>query len=143
MFITFSNIKNIILINSKKPGGVFFCRYPFLNVNKKHTYESENSWHSFFGSTHFNYQKSILTNLKIPGTVFCLCPFQILKKAYLRISKYLAQFFTFPLLKYSKNETYESQNTWHSFFHIPFSNIKKSIVISSKNPSTVFFLLPI
>ena len=43
-------------------------------------------------------------NLEIPGTVFLLIPFLNIKKTYLRISKYLAQFFCLS----------------------PFSNIKKT-----------------
>ena len=42
--------------------------------------------------------KSILTNFKIPGTVFFLIPF----------------------FKYYKKHTYEFQNAWHSFLLIPF-----------------------
>ena len=69
--------------------------------------------------TFSNIKKSILMNLKIPGTVFCLFPFQILKK-----------------------HTDESENTWQSFLHIHFWNIKKSIVIISKNLGTVFLFIP-
>ena len=47
----------------------------------------------------------------MPGTVFCLSPFSNIKKAYLRISKYLAQFFAYPLFQILKKYTYESQNT--------------------------------
>ena len=63
--------------------------------------------------------KSILTNLKIPGTVFCSSPFKKLKKAYLRISKYLAQFFC----------------------SSPFSNIKKSILMNLKIPLFMLIII--
>ena len=49
-----------------------------------------------------NIKKSILTNPKKPGTIFCLFLFQILKE-----------------------HTYKSEKTWHNFLLIPFSNIKK------------------
>ena len=51
-------------------------------------------------------------NLKIPGRVFfCLSLFQIFKKAYLRIRKYLGQFFAHTLFKYLKKHSYESEDT--------------------------------
>ena len=55
--------------------------------------------------------KSILTNRKIHGTVFLLIPFSNIKKAYLRFSKYLAQFFCSSPFQILKKHTYESQNT--------------------------------
>ena len=43
----------------------------------------------FFAYPSFEiFKKSILTNLKKLGPIFCLYPFQILKKVYLQISKY-------------------------------------------------------
>ena len=103
--------------------------HTFLNISmtpihtkkqiiKKHTCESQNTWHNFFAHCFSkNIFKSILTNLKIRGTIFLLMPFsnikksiltnlkirgtiflliaflKIFSKAYLRISKYMAQFF--------------------------------------------------
>ena len=52
-----------------------------------------------------NIKKSILTNLRKPGAIFCWSLFQILKKAYLQILKNLAQFFCsslFQILRISK-----------------------------------------
>ena len=43
--------------------------------------------------------------------IFCLSLFQILKKAFLRISKYLTQIFCSSLFQILKKHTYESQNT--------------------------------
>ena len=42
---------------------------------------------------------------------FCSSLFQILQKAYLRILKFLAQFFAYRFSQILKNHTYESQNT--------------------------------
>ena len=70
--------------------------YLVFKYQKKRIYESENTWHNFFLMTFSNIKKNILTNLKIPGTVFCLSPFQMLKK-----------------------DTYKSQNTLRSFFPDP------------------------
>ena len=105
----------------------------------------------------------MLTNLKISGTVFLLIPFsnikkaylwiskylaqfsllisffQILKKAYLQISKYLAQFFCSSSFQMLRKHTYESQNTWHSFLLIPFSNIKKKHTYESQDTWHSFF----
>ena len=50
-------------------------------------------------------------NLKIPRTVFYSFPFQIFKKAYLRILKYLGQFFCSYPFQIFKKYTYESENT--------------------------------
>ena len=66
----FSNIQKSILMNLKIPGTVFVL-IPFFKYYKKNTYKSQNTWHSFFAHPLF----------------------QILKQEYLRISKYLAQFF--------------------------------------------------
>ena len=68
----------------------------------------------------FKYWKSILTNLKKPGTIFCLFLSSNIKKAYLQILKNLAQF------------SYSSH----------FSNIKKNILTSLKIPGTAFCLSP-
>ena len=62
-----------------------------INSNSKH-YHSKH-YHNTFHIKKVIKLKSILTNLKIPSTVFYSSPFQILKKAYLQISKYVAQFF--------------------------------------------------
>ena len=66
----FSNIKKRILTNPS----TIFCLFLF-QILKKHTYESQNTWHSFFAYSLF----------------------QILKKEYLQI---LAQFFTYSFFKY-------------------------------------------
>ena len=58
----------------------------------------------------------MLTNLI---TIFCLFLFQILKK-----------------------RTHESQNTWHNFLLIPFSNIKKEYLQILKNLTQFFAHLP-
>ena len=55
--------------------------------------------------------KSILTNPKNPGSIFCSSLFQILKK-----------------------HTCESKKTWRNFLLIPFSNAKKSILTNPKKP---------
>ena len=82
----------------------------------------------------------MLTNLKISGTVFLLISFfQILKKAYLQISKYLAQFFCSSSFQMLRKHTYESQNTWHSFLLIPFSNSKKKHTYESQDTWHSFF----
>ena len=63
-----------------------FFAYSLFQISKKNTYKS---YHSF-GSSPVSYiKKSILTNLKIPGTIFCLFPFSNIKKEYLQI---LSQF---------------------------------------------------
>ena len=72
--------------------------YTKNNHIKKHTYGSQNTWHRFFAYPLF----------------------QILKKEYLRISKYLAQ----------------------TFCLSPFSNIKKRILTNLKLPGTNFLLIP-
>ena len=77
--------------------GTDFCLSPFSNI-KKYTYDFQNTLHGLFAYTLF----------------------QILKKEYLQISKYLAQFFAYSLFQILKKYTYESQNTWHSFFDHPF-----------------------
>ena len=74
---------------------------PFMLKNnhiKNHIYESQNTWHSFF----------------------LLIPFSNIKKVYLQISKYLAQFFAYPLFQILKKHIYEFENTWHRFLLIPF-----------------------
>ena len=58
----------------------FFAHSLFLNI-KKHTYESQNIWHNFL-----------------------LIPFLNIKKAYLRISKYLTQFFADAFFQILKKE---------------------------------------
>ena len=91
--------------------------YTKNNHIKKHTYGSQNTWHRFFAYPLFqilkkeylriskylaqffclspfsNIERRILTNLKIPRTIFCLSLFSNIKKEYLQISKYLPQFF--------------------------------------------------
>ena len=51
-----------------------------------------------------------------------LIPFSKIK--YLRIWKYLGQFFAYLFFKYLKKHTYESKNTWDNFLLIPFWNMK-------------------
>ena len=55
--------------------------------------------------------KSILTNLKIPGGRSLLVAFSNIKKAYLGILKFLAQFFAHRFSQILKKHAYESQNT--------------------------------
>ena len=51
--------------------------------------------------------------LKIPGTFFLHNPFSNIKKGYLRISKYLAQFISFSNVKYLQISKY----TFHTSDH--------------------------
>ena len=123
------------LTNLKIPGTVFLL-LAFSNI-KKHTSESRNTWHSFFLIAFWNIEKSILTILKVRGTVFFLITFSNIKKkhtckisdtifslitflnikkGYFRICKYLAHFFCSSLFQILKKDTYESENTWNSFF---------------------------
>ena len=105
-------------MNLKIPNTIFLF-IPLFQILIKHTYKSQNTWHSF---------------LLIPF-------FQILKKAYLRISKPLIQFFAHILFQILKEHTYKSQNTWHSFLLIPFSNVKKSIFTNLKTPLVIIIII--
>ena len=115
---------------------------------------------------HFsNIQKSILANLKIPRTILCSSTLHIFIKLHLQISKYLGQFFAYPLFKYLKKHTCKSekhrtifclspfsniskkhtckyQNTKDSFLLIHFLNISKSILANLKIPRTIFSFSP-
>ena len=112
-FIQTILIKTIIQIDKHKANTL----KSFFQILKKHTYESQNTWHrflfayplfqiikkvylqiskpwhSFFTHPLFKYWKSILTSFKIPGTVFLLILSLNIKKTYLQISKHLAMFF--------------------------------------------------
>ena len=66
------------------------------------------------------FQKSILTNLKIPRTTFCLSPFQIFQKSILTNLKIPRTIFCLS----------------------PFLIFKKSILKSLKIPRTIFLLIP-
>ena len=81
--------------------------------------------------------KSILTNLKIPNTVFLLILFSNVKKAYLRIPKYLAQFFC--LFPFSNIKKAYSQILAQVFAY-SFSNIKKAYLQISKYLAQFFCL---
>ena len=105
-------------MNLKIPNTIFLF-IPLFQILIKHTYKSQNTWHSF---------------LLIPF-------FQILKKAYLRISKPLTQFFAHILFQILKEHTYKSQNTWHSFLLIPLSNVKKSIFTNLKTPLVIIIII--
>ena len=110
-----------------------FIAHTLLKYLKKHIYEFENTWDNFQ-----RFKKSILTNLKISETIF-----KDLKKAYLRIWKYLRQFFTHTLFKYLKKHTCKSKNTWGSFLaHTLFKYLKKNILTNLKIPRTVFRSYP-
>ena len=80
--------------------------------------------------TFSNIKKAYLRISKYLAQFFCSSLFQVVKKAYLRIWKYLTQFFCSSLFRILKRHTYEPQNTWHNFFAHTFSNIKKNIQIS-------------
>ena len=58
-----------------------------------------------------NIKKAYLQISKYLAQFFCSSPFQIIKKAYLQILKYLAVFLLIAFLKIVKKYTYESQNT--------------------------------
>ena len=90
----------------------------------------------FYSSPFSNIKKSILTNLKIPGTVFLLIPFFIYSKKHTYESQNaLHNFLLIPFFKYSKKHTYESQNTWHSFCAHPlFQILQKEYLRISKHP---------
>ena len=84
---------------------------------KKHTYESQNTWHTFFAYPLF----------------------QILKKEYLQISKYLAQLFAHHLFQILKKNIYKSQNIWHILFiHPLFQILKKEYLQVSKHLAQFF-----
>ena len=56
---------------------------------KNHTYESQNTWHRFFAYLLFQIlKKEYLRISKYLAQIFCLSPFSNIKKAYLQISKY-------------------------------------------------------
>ena len=66
-------------------------------------------------------------NLKIPGTVFCLFPFQIFKKAYLRIWKCLGQFFCLsPFQIFEKAYLQIWKHLGQFFCSSPFQIFKKA-----------------
>ena len=90
-----------------------------------------------------NIKKAYLRISKYLTQIFFAYPlFQIIKKVYLQISKPWHSFFTHPLFKYKKKHTYESQHTWHSFFTDPLLNIKKADLWISKYLAQFFCLSP-
>ena len=58
----------------------------------------------FYSSPFSNIKKSILTNLKIPGTVFLLIPFSNIKKSILTNLKIPGSFFAHPLFQILQKE---------------------------------------
>ena len=108
LHIPFSNIKKAHLRILKYLAQIF-CLSPFLNVKKNHTYECQNNWHRFFSYPIFKYWK---------------------KYTYKSENNWHS-FSAYTLFKYWKKHTYESQITLRSLLLLPFSNIKKSILINS------------
>ena len=97
--LLFKILKKAYLRILRIPATVFLF-IAFSNIKKKHTYDSSNFWHNCFAHRFFKYEKSILQNLKIPFTIFLLIAISNIKKAYLRIWKFLAQFFADGFFKY-------------------------------------------
>ena len=85
-------------------------------------------------------KKSILTNLKIPDTVFLHIPFfKLSKKHTYESHNTWHSFFAHPLFQILKKHTYESRNTWQSIFAHPFFQILKKLTYESQN--TLFILI--
>ena len=88
----------------------------------------------FFAYSLVESWKSILTNLKIPRTVFLFVHFSNIKKEYLRILKYLQRFFyLYPFFK-GKKETYLriSKHLAQFFCSYPFQILKNGYLWISK-----------
>ena len=84
------------------------------NHIKKHTYESQNTWHSFFAYSLFQILKK--AHLQILAKFFAYYFFKYLK-AYLQTSKYLEQFFClFPFLILKKRMLTNPSTIFCSFF---------------------------
>ena len=96
--------------------------YTKNNHIKKHTYGSQNTWHRFFAYPLFQIlKKEYLRISKYLAQTFCLSPFSNVKKAYLRISNQLAEIFCLS----------------------SFLNIKKRILTNLKIPGTDFLSFPV
>ena len=128
-------------MNVKIPGPVFL-HIQFSNIRKYILTNLEIPSTVFLVITLLNVKKVYLRMSKYLAQFFCISRFQILKRAYFWISKYLTQFLAYSLFEYwksivtnlkvpgtvflfipfpniKKKHTYESQNTWHSFFTYP------------------------
>ena len=111
-------------MNLKIPGTIFLL-IPFFKYQKKHTYESQNTWHNFFPHSLFQILiKAYLRTSKYLAQFFCSSPFSNIKKSILANLKMPGtSFLLIPFFKYQKKHTYESQNTWHNFFAHPLFQI--------------------
>ena len=89
-----------------------------------------------------NKEKAYLHTLKILPILpkLPITPFHTKKIITLKKHTYKTQ--TFPLhtkkIITLKQHTYESENTWHKFLLIAFSNVKKSKLAKLKTPGTIF-----
>ena len=102
----------------------------------------------------FKYLKSILTNLKIPGTIVLLIPFfqifkipetifQIFKKHTYKILKKPSTIFcSYPFSNIKKSIFTNLKKTCHNFLLIPFFKYLKSILTNLKIPGTIVLLIP-
>ena len=130
----FSNIKKRILTSLKKPDTIF--DYPLFKILKKHPYKSQNTQHNFLLILFSNIKKAYLRISKDLAQFFCLFHFSNFEKRILTNPSTIFYLFIFQILK---KHTYKSQ---HSFLLIPFSNIKKAYLQISKYLAQFFCLFP-
>ena len=78
------------------------------------------------------FEKNILTNLKIPDTIF-----KYLKKHTGKSENTGDSLFAHTIFQIFKKHSYESENTWHNVFaHTLFKDLKKTILTNLKIPDT-------
>ena len=78
------------------------------------------------------FEKNILTNLKIPGTIS-----KYLKKHTGESENTGDSLFAHTIFQIFKKHSYESENTWHNVFaHTLFKDLKKTILTNLKIPDT-------
>ena len=114
----------------------------FSNIKKRKFKYLKIAGTVFLLFTFSNIKKSIFTNFKTPGKIFLLILFSNIKKCMLTNCKILGRVFDCSLFKYSKKHSYESKNTDTVSCLYRFKIFKKSILINSNQPGTVFLLIP-